>query len=57
MEQTPNEKLIGTSEGAAVVEAQKRAAGTYKDSTQDTLVSRQSGVGQPKSTVSPFRGG
>ncbi len=54
MDQTPNEKLIGNSDGAAIVEAQKRAAGTYKPRSDWGTVTPSS---PQKSTVNPIKGG
>lgn len=48
---TPNEKLA-SGDGAAIVDAQKRAEGTYKERTQWGTVTHPS---PQKSTVSPFR--
>lgn len=53
MESTPNDKKVWSGEGAALVAAQKRAEGTYKDRVQWGTVSSPS---PQKSTVSPFRG-
>ncbi len=53
MESTPNDKLFGKGDGAAIVEAQKRAEGTYKDRVQWGTVAKPS---PQKSTVTPFRG-
>lgn len=49
----PNNNKVWSGEGAALVEAQKRAEGTYKDRVQWGTVSSPS---PQKSTVSPFRG-
>lgn len=54
-EQTPNEKLIGSSDGAACTEALKRAEGKYDDKVQNTIAQRLAS-GQPKSTVNPIKG-
>lgn len=53
MDQTPNEKLVGTQSGEAIVETQKRAAGTYSERISKPVLSEGA---QPKSTVTPFRG-
>lgn len=50
---TPNEKIAGNGDGAAIVESQKRAAGTYKDRADWGTLTAPS---PQKSTVSPFRG-
>jgi hypothetical protein len=50
---TPNEQLVGGRDGAGVVQAQKAAAGTYKDRAQWGTVASP---GPQKSTVSPFKG-
>jgi hypothetical protein len=51
-EQTPNEKML-SGDGAAVVAAQEKARGTYKDRAAWGTVAAPS---PQKSTVSPFRG-
>jgi hypothetical protein len=51
-EQSPNEKMIGSAQGDAVVQAQKNAAGTYKDRSQWGTLTTPS---LPKDTVHPFR--
>jgi len=53
MESTPNDKKVWSGEGAALVAAQERARGTYKDRVQWGTVSAPS---PQKSTVSPFKG-
>lgn len=52
-DQTPNEKLA-SGDGAALVQSQKKAAGTYKERTDwGTVVSPS----PQKSTVNPIKGG
>lgn len=53
-DQTPNEKLAGTGDGASIVEAQKRARGTYSPRSDWGTVASPS---PQKSTVSPIKGG
>jgi hypothetical protein len=49
----PNDSKVWSGEGAALVAAQERARGTYKDRVQWGTVVRPS---PQKSTVSPFKG-
>lgn len=53
-EQTPNEKMIGNADGAGIVEAQKRARGTYADPIKQAPLES---VSPQKSTVNPIKGG
>jgi hypothetical protein len=49
---TPNEKLVGSGDGASIVAAQKRAEGTYKERAHWGTLTASSAQ---KSTVTPFR--
>jgi len=53
-EQTPNEKMVGSADGAGIVAAQKSAAGTYKDRASWGTLTKPT---EQKSTVHPIKGG